>query len=322
MEEAVQLLPDDGRACSNVQDPKPLRSFLFDTQRAIELCRVCLAYYEDPIKNDPKRPWVEKTANRGSFHSYPWSTYTAEVWLTRRDRVMIMLIHNYFPLSIEYEEATSSFEANQGRRTKYRAVDLVFFLQAQMLLCAYSLMSEHDRRCLLCLPAHEGNPYVAREQLSISSEPIGMYSTRQLVDSWRFLCSRMNELQYDQYLLTYILQLEFRSAILLSYAQSALHHNEPDYREVVEEGSIGAGIDSTYKASEILLSTLTNASVAIHKHLIAVQYLPISSLEEMNIPSVRPEVSRALRKWFAEKARRQTTRMSSEWLRDRYVNLL
>ena len=320
LETNVQLLPDDGRLCSANTDPNPLYQFICDTHRALALCRICLAYYSSPEKNKPSQKWVEINSHRGgSEHSEPWVTYTSEVWLARRDRVVRLLVRYGSSLNAEYEEAESSYEANLGRRTRYRLVDIVYVLQAHMLLCAYAKMTTRERHAIGGTSAHENNAYVRRHELSIWTEPVGLYTSKQMVDALRHLCSCLNELPYDPQLNVYVLQLEMRSAMLLTTVETALVHDWHDYRSVVQESV--SGVDTLYKISDILLSTLASASVAIYARLLVAQCLPSVKAHELDIEPISREMSQALRRWFADRASRQTSRVSNEWLRDRYIEM-
>ncbi len=153
LEENAESLPSGGGLST---DPNPRRDLVADVRRAIDLCRVCLAYYDDE-SNEPDRPWKERIPLRGTQQYRPWKSYQSETWLAIRDRLMRLLIRSYPLLSMEDDVAESSYDATKAERTKFRASDLIYVLQAHVLACAYAKMTPAERTAIGAYSAHEKN---------------------------------------------------------------------------------------------------------------------------------------------------------------------
>ena len=153
--------------------------------------------------------------------------------------------------------------------------------------------------------------FVRREGLSLHDSAVGRYSVDELIQSLRWLCSRFNELRYDDGLRRYILQLECVAARRLLYADGAGVHDAAAYRT-----EAGGG---TYIASEALLATCCAASAALHARLRTTDYLQRAKPSDLGLPDVREGDADALRAWFRKLASRTLTRNPSDWLRERYV---
>jgi hypothetical protein len=321
IEESIQGLPSDGRVCSVSLDPNPLLSFVSDVRRGIDLCRVCLAHYDDPDQYVPLHPWTERFNNQ-VHRSQPWFEYTVEVWLARRDRALRVLLQSYeSSLGLEYEDI-EAVRTGAAYRCKFRPADILYALQAHLLLCAYAKMAPEDRTAMTAYAAHRGNEYVRRELLSLNDEAVGRYSVRQLTDALEWLCARMNELRYDDLLVLYMLQLQMQAARLLFTIDTAVVHDKEEFREVVEEGSVGAGLDTQYKANDKLLAVLCASSVSLYARLFTAKLLPRALPGEISpLTRIEPEVSRALRLWFVRKAKHNVARVASDWLKRLYIEV-
>jgi hypothetical protein len=315
LERAADQLDEHGQRCNGTRvDPTPLLEFIDQCTALLTVCRVCLAYYDDPVRNKPAEPWVERQ-NGGSRHSRPWESYTSEVWLARRHRLVGLFVRTYGTLSLPYDTLESSNDTNTGGRIRFRPSELLYIVICHVMLCAYAKMNADQKRALCGDGADQQSSspqsleYCSVHMLQIHSEPVGAYSVQQLRSTQDWLCSRINELPFDNELVAFLLQLEVRAAMLLVKVDTALVHDVEELRQSLNERE--------YKASDLLLTTLTIVSAALYTRVLTAYCLPSAPVERrIRVP---PDLSTRMRRWFVQQAQNHRMRLTSEWIREMYI---
>lgn len=322
IEKAIDGFPKDGRPVSASVDPRPLRELCKNLENAIRVCQDCLHYYTKQAtgKNVTPRHQLDDRD--------PRRTYTEKTWSDRRERLLQkittcqeLLAYNY-PLADATAGATAAAAASSAAKSpntkdSARPLDLAYSLQQHLLLCWFARIDDASAARYLGSVAAD-NEYLKQHHLAVVEKlTLGEYCTSQLLQSLYMLIGSFNDLERDERLLQYILSLEIRAAIISLYANTALVHDDEQYRRQV---GTRQGV-TYYVANYRLLMVFTSVFLALHERLYYATLLPCVYPTDNTMIPVSREHSLALRRWFRARMERIHTRRTNEWLQKMYTEL-
>lgn len=310
IDRCLAKLPVGTSVCES-RNPKPMRRLLVHLRRGMELCALCLAFYENRA-NVPAECWQD-WKKPDQPRSEPWNHCTPRHWQEYATRLLLLLCDHWDELSFTYVDY-SALARNQ-KHTSFRPGDLLYSFRQTMLLCQFAVTPEAERKmlCEIHLPRAEWAS-VQRYALAQTQKPLMQLSVGEVLDSIQHYCSASVHMCYAHDLKDYFGLLELRLAMLIRYAGNITRHDRPEYRLEI------ANVPGVYMPHPRLLSMTSVIVVKQHQQRfsMALGLLPEGSIEQ-DMRELRAEWVERVRLWMLQRSKDVTSRSASRKLRDRLL---